>query len=218
MTQPAYLHIKPYIDNGDSNADIAEDLSYVTQAPIAAKDVRELLIEEGLWYENPIGWSGALQVAFTDDTLPAAPSTQKALELLWQTAFLGAKDDLQTTTQLRRNGVAKNFQPAARFVKALGRLVDRDIPDTHPPEQYMTQTQADDILALGGGLLYPDGVTEAEVAQAIADKVDQDAKDVLQVYAAELGQRVTAAAALTIDAGGATEASVLAAAIAELQV
>lgn len=179
MTQPSYADCKPYIDNGDTPADIADDLSHMTVSPITSKVIREFLIDEQLWYESPNGWGGNFHVAFSDITIPANAATTKSLELMWQTAFQGAKDDLQTTTQVRPNGNAKGFQPGPRLIKTMYRLLNRNSVAVSS-FKYLTQSQLDDFFALGGGLMYPEGVTEAEVNAAIAAKADQDAEIVRQ--------------------------------------
>jgi len=159
MTQPVYADVKPYLDNGDALADIADDLSNITVRPILSADARKFLVEEDLLFDGYAGPGGTLQAAYDDATLPAQPGNQKAIELLWVAAVQQGRADCATTTQVRPNGIARSFQEGGRLVKALQRFAN---DGTH-----MTQSQVDDFLALGGGLKYPDGVTDIEVQAAI---------------------------------------------------
>lgn len=182
MTQPTYNDCKPYLDNGDALADIADDLSKITARPILADDARKFLVEEDLLFDGYDGPGGTLQAAYDDATLPAQPGNQKAIELLWVAAVQRGRADCATTTQLRPNGIARSFQEGGRLVSALGRFANQG---TH-----MSPSQVDSFLALGGGLKYPDGVTALEVQAAIdqqaADVAEQTRKDSIEALRADI--------------------------------
>ncbi len=165
MTQPAYSDVKPYLDNGDSNASVADDLSYITNGAIGAESARTHLVEEGLWAETPSGFEGGLQTAYEDAGFQTPAANIAALDLLWGTAFRAAQPDCLTTTQLRPNGIAKSAQQGTRLGKMLGRAVTG---------AFITQNDLDNFNDIGGGLKYPAGVTDVEVQAAI----DQEVLDV----------------------------------------
>lgn len=135
-----------------TNAIIAERLTAMTVRDIPLQELREWLRENDLWYMAVGVPKGAMQTYFVLPLASGGPSATNLtrLESFWVTAF-----DYGSSVMPTRSKPAQ-----ADRIEKLTSAVSGAAP------RPWTNALRNQFYALGGGKLFPSGVTEAEVQTA----------------------------------------------------
>lgn len=162
---PSYEHIAPLLAAELSHADIAQALSLMLAAPVPAADLENYFDDRNLAERGLSGWEGPLVTAISNQALPV--ELRAGLEDLFK--HLNKPRSTQINTHEPDYGVQSHLMMAG--LVAAGIITE----DDHA---------AFDLL--GGGHLYPAGVSEQEVADAIAAHEAAEAAAALQMEMLQL--------------------------------
>lgn len=188
---PSYDHIAPLQAAELPNAEIAEALSLMLAAAVPAQELENYFDARNLAERGLTGWEGPLIDAIGNEAMPAELRT--GLSDLFK--HLNKPRATQIDTHTPDYGVASHRLMAG--LVAVGLITE----DDHA---------AFDLL--GGGHLYPEGVSEQEVADAIAAHEAAEAAAALQTATLQLVDEGYHRARVAVIDGGESDWQTIAAA------